>query len=512
VRRFGYLLWPVAFAFGLASEWIGQPELLLLDAAAGFALLFLGLLARSRRSDRRVGFIMASAGFAWFLGTVWTPAVFLHRGPLAQLMLSYPSGKLTSRLERVAVGAAYIYAATYSIAANDYATIVFALGLVALSLRRYAVASGPERRARLPPLSASIAYGFVITIDAVARLGGIGHNRAALGAYDLVVLLMAIGLYADLTWGRWTQSAVTGLVVDLGEQTSLGPLRDRLARTLGDPTLVVGYWLPEQGRFVDEAGRPVELSAPGPDRVVTPIDEDGSRVAALVHDAAILADPRLLTAVASATRLALSNARLQAEVRTRLAEVEASRRRIVEAADDQRARLERELREGAERRLTRVSELLADSGPLLAGARSDLEAAQAELQEFARGVHPATLTEGGLGAAVVELGARSPVPVQASVPRARFPPAVEAAAYFVCSESLANAAKYAEASHVHIGIAQTNRRLMVVVADDGVGGADPSSGTGLRGLADRVEALGGRLSVDSPRDRGTRIEAELPCA
>jgi signal transduction histidine kinase len=231
----------------------------------------------------------------------------------------------------------------------------------------------------------------------------------------------------------------------------------------------------------------------------------------LVHDLAVLDDPALLSAAGSAARLAVANARLQAEVGTRVGEVEASRRRIVEASDEQRGRLERELREGAERRLTRVAELLADSGEPLADVRAGLDAARAELREFARGIHPATLTERGLGASVRELAGRSPITVEVAVPPARFPPAIEAAAYFVCAESLTNVAKHAEASQVRIGITQENGRLTVVVADDGTGGADPSRSSGLRGLSDRVEALGGRLAVDSPPGGGTRVMAELPC-
>jgi hypothetical protein len=212
---------------------------------------------------------------------------------------------------------------------------------------------------------------------------------------------------------------VTGLVVDLGEPAKGGVLRDRLARALGDPTLVVGYWLPGQDCFVDEAGRPVALSAAGAGRAVTPVEEDGRRIAVLVHDLAVLDDPALLAAAGSAARLAVANARLQAEVGARVSEVEASRRRIVEASDEQRSRLERELREGAERRLARVAELLADCASL-AEVRAGLDAARAELREFARGIHPPTLTERGLGASVRELAERSPIPVVVAVPPGRF--------------------------------------------------------------------------------------------
>ena len=284
-------------------------------------------------------------------------------------------------------------------------------------------------------------------------------------------------------------------------------LRDRLARALGDPTLVVGYWLPEQGRYVDEAGRPVELPAAEEERALTPIEEDGRRVAVLVHDPALLEDPGLLSPVASATRLAVSNARLQAEVLERVAQVEASRRRIVVAADEERGRLERELRSGTQQRLARVAELVVDIDPEL---ERQLEAAQAELDAFALGVQPRTLTEDGLAAALRELAERSSVPVVVAAPDRRFPSAVEAAAYFTCSEALANVAKHARASHASIRVAAEDGLLTVEVIDDGIGGAEPSVGSGLHGLADRVEALGGQLVVESPRGIGTRLVARLP--
>jgi signal transduction histidine kinase len=333
-----------------------------------------------------------------------------------------------------------------------------------------------------------------------------------LWAYEVVIGLVAVWLFADLLWGRWTQAAITGLVVDLGELGDAGTLRDRLARALGDPSLVVGYWLPGEGRYVDEAGRPVQLPSAGAERAVTPIAQDGEPVAALVHDASVLGDPRLVGDVAAAARLAVANVRLQAEVRSRVAEVAASRRRIVQAADSQRRRLERRLREGAEQRLGRVAELLADAGPPLAEVAVGLEAARAELREFARGVHPAALVEGGLVAAVTELAERSPVPIQVTAPSGRLPAAVEAAAYFLCSEALTNTAKYARASRASVRLETRDGVLAVEVGDDGVGGADPAGGSGLRGLADRVEALGGRLGIDSPPGGGTRLTAELPLA
>ena len=228
-----------------------------------------------------------------------------------------------------------------------------------------------------------------------------------------------------------------------------------------------------------------------------------------MHDTAVLDDPDLVKAVAAAVGVAVANARLQAEVRARVSEVEGSRRRIVEAGDAERGHLERELREGAQRRLARVAEL-ADRGPRTADLQRELQAASAALTEFGRGVHPRTLTETGLAAALAELSEYSPVPVQLRVPEERLAPAVEAAVYYVCSEALTNVARHAKASRVGVRVERRAGLVVVEVQDDGVGGADPVRGSGLRGLADRVEALQGRLRVKSPPGRGTHVLAEIP--
>jgi hypothetical protein len=515
MRRLRLALWPAGLLLGIAAEWgawTDDPGGAAVDLAVGLLLIGLGLVAWQRRGSSAVGPLMAASGFAWFLGNFAAWALYLHRGPLVHLVVSYPSGRLRSRLQWVVVAAGYVCAVVSPLARNDAVTILLALAVCATALRRFLVASGPERRARAAALGAAAMVAVALTLGAAAGLAGVDADREVLWAYEVVIGLAAVWLFADLLWGRWTQAAITGLVVDLGELGDAGTLRDRLARALGDPSLVVGYWLPGEGRYVDEAGRPVELPIAGGERAVTAIEQDGEPVAALVHDASVLGDPGLVADVAAAARLAVANVRLQAEVRSRVGEVAASRRRIVQAADTQRRGLERRLRRGAEQRLGRVAELIAGWGPPLAEVAVGLEAARGELREFARGVHPAALVEGGLAAAVTELAERSPVPIQVTVPSGRLPAAVEAAAYFVCSEALANIAKYAQASQASVRLETGDGVLAVEVSDDGVGGADPAGGSGLRGLVDRVEALGGRLRLDSPPGRGTHLTAELPLA
>jgi signal transduction histidine kinase len=287
---------------------------------------------------------------------------------------------------------------------------------------------------------------------------------------------------------------------------------------VGDPSLEIAYRVDQE--WVDEAGQQVQLPVEeeGGGRVVTVVEDASVPLAALVHDPAALRDETLTRSVAAAVRLALANVRLQTEVAARVREVAASRRRLVEAGDEQRRRLREQLRGGAEQTLAEVSRELAglaagrggETAAALSELVDELDAARADLARFAQGVHPKALTEHGLSAALAELADQAAVPIAVDVPSRRFPAPQEAAVFFVCSEALANVAKHAEASGVSIDVAEAGLRLVVWVADDGRGGADPARGSGLRGMADRVEALGGTLSVHSPLGAGTRLEAELP--
>jgi signal transduction histidine kinase len=505
-------LWPAALAFGIAAELIGRPPLPGLDAATGFTLIALGLLARQTRPRYVSGLLMAVAGFVWFLGSIASWAVFLHRAPLAQLIVTYPAKRLWphSRLERLGIVGAYAYALVYPIAANAEATIAFAVAVLALAGWRCLERGGPERRARIAALAVTAPFALVVIVGAAMRLAGATTGTTLLVAYELVVMLIAVGLFANMRWGEWAQATLTALVVDLGDPLTAGTLQDRLARTLADPTLTIGYWLAERNEYVDESGRPLVLPSRDEQRVVTPIADDGTPLAALIHHSGTLDDPELLSGITAAARLALTNARLQADVRASVEEVKASRRRLVETADEQRRLLERELREATEQQLARVAELIGDDEPQLADVKAGLDAARSELHELALGIHPATLSSAGLSAALSELAARSPVPVKLTVPAGRWPPAVEAAAYFICSEALANVAKHAQATHVRVRITKTETELRIEVADDGVGGASPAGGSGLRGLQDRAEALGGHLAVSSSPGHGTRLTTQIP--
>jgi signal transduction histidine kinase len=233
----------------------------------------------------------------------------------------------------------------------------------------------------------------------------------------------------------------------------------------------------------------------------------------------VLSDQALLDAVAAAAQLESANARLRAEVRAQIAELAASRRRILEAGDRARQRLERHLHDGAERRLAELQETLyrcrlgatgQQTRDKISRGEDQVTQAVEELRQLAQGLHPRALSEHGLAGALARLADGSPVPVEISVASTRLPSHVEAAAYFVGSEGLANVAKYAAASRAAISVAPGAGTIVIVVSDDGVGGADPRTGSGLTGLADRVEALGGTFRVESTPGCGTRLAAEIP--
>jgi signal transduction histidine kinase len=298
-------------------------------------------------------------------------------------------------------------------------------------------------------------------------------------------------------------------------------LRDALARALRDPSVELVYWLEEFDCYADLDGRPVE-PAVGEGRAATPIDREGARVALLTHDDSLRDEPGLLAAVTAAAGIALENARLQAELRARLDELRGSRARILDAGQKERQRLERNLHDGAQQRLVALSLELgrlegatAESPGLatrLAEARSEIAASLEELRDIARGLHPAIVSGHGLEVALEQLAARGPLPVELAVAvEGRLPEAVEMAAYYLVSEALANAGKHAAASTVSVEVRRLGGELVVEVVDDGVGGADTTRGSGLRGLADRIETVGGRLRVWSPAGGGTRLRAEIPC-
>jgi len=520
VRAFRLWLWPAGAAFGIAAEWVyfGWDDVAgwLPDLATGWTLIACGLVGWARRPESRSGPLLAATGFAWFAANLLgEQALYLHRGPLIHLTLSYPYGRLGSRLDRLAVAAAYAAALVPAVWSSEIATFALCVLFVLTAGLGYLRALGHERRTRRVAFGATAFVSAVLAGSVAARLAvpTAELKDATLLVYEAALCTVAVALLAGLVVQPWKRTKVTDLVVDLG-QTGSGTLRDALADALGDPTLQIGYWL-GQG-YVDSAGGPLVLPAPESGRGVTRVDREGEAIAVLVHDAAVLDDPGLSGALARAARLAAANARLQAEVQVQVHELGESRRRLVHAGDEERRRLERRLHATVERRLAGLGAALEHAQPGATGAaplrrvQEQLDLALDELRDLAAGLHPGGVEHGGLPTALAALVERSPVPLDLHVADIRMDVETERAIWFVCSEALANVIKHASASSATISVRERAGGLLVEVGDDGVGGADLGAGSGLAGLADRVEALGGTLAIESPIGGGTRLSAELP--
>jgi signal transduction histidine kinase len=518
-----------------------------------------GLLAWRRRPESLVGPLMVATGYLFYarlllsrLDSAFVQTFAIVFGNLwlisfGALLLTFPGGRrwMRSRAWSV-VGVCVLVEAGFTalwlmfvpapgnllfVSANagvadelnrtiSIIRFVAAIGLAVVLARRWRVATAPARRASAPAAAGALTLlflGGLVLEDAFHRAQSPFLVWPTLIGLLLVPVVFLIGV-----WRAWVARAAIGeLLVDLGSLDGRS-LQTVLAKALHDPTLMLAYWLPEYGSYADSDGQPLELPAATSTRLVDTVEQDGERVAAIVYDASLADERKLLEAVIAAAGIALKNERLAAELRARVGELRASRARIVGAGDEERRRLERNLHDGAQQRLVALGMQLrllesrirtdpAAAEALVATAASELAISVDELRELARGIHPAVLDH-GLTVALESLAARSTVSTAVSVDLLeRLPEVVEVAAYFVASEALANVAKYAEATSVTITVSRTARDALVEVADNGVGGADDAGGSGLRGLADRVEALGGQLRITSPLGSGTTISAVIPC-
>ncbi len=553
---------PIAAIAGLLVTWwalsvgVGKPRAAV-DLAVSWSFVGAGILALERASLRRSGALMLAVAATWFLydlqhsesELLWTVGwVFadVYAAVLVQLIVSFPEGRIWSPSARVLVVATY--AATVGCAflsalfepdrrnlllltpdegradaigqVSATAGVVIVVALIALVIARLVRLRGLARRASAPLLLGALGAASFAVVSLAASALGDDEFRDRIESVDrFVTILIPLGFVAGLVRSHLRRSSASSLVVQLREPSG-ETLRGRLARTLGDPTLDVAYWSPDAGGYVDEQGFPVDV-AETTERAVTQVVAGDTPVAALLHDRALLEEPELVESVRATAALVLENERLAAEIRAQLAEVEASRTRILTATDEERRRLERDLHDGAQQRLVALSLKLAlaqigaepAAAAALAGAQDDLESALAELREFARGVHPSILREDGLDAAVQTLARHAPIPVSVSAgTEGRLPDRVELAAYFFVSEALTNIAKHARASSASVSTVAHDGALTVTVADDGVGGAAFANGSGLAGLVDRLAALDGELEIESVPGLGTTLTARIPCA
>jgi signal transduction histidine kinase len=570
------LLWAIAlagcaaaassFALALTSdavrEELGEPlAIAVLVNWITLSYVLCGLLAWRRRPASRFGQLMIVAGFANFLSTLsWTspglsftlgqaldlvpPVLFLH------VCLAFPTGRVQRGFERRLISAAYATAIGLQLvrmAFGDFgagnllaiasepdvalaamrvqflAVSAFCLcGIGVLAARRRR--GGRPLRRSLALLVDSFALGLVMiaVLFTFAVFSGPAVRElrwAALATLGIAPVAFLFGLLHE----RLARSALGALVVEIRSDPTPASLRDALARALRDPSLTLAYWLPQFRSWADLDGRSLALPAEGSGRSTTLIERNGAQVAALLHDPALADEPELLAAVAAAAEIALENGRLHVELKARLEELRGSRLRVLDAGQKERKRLERNLHDGAQQRLVALSLELSlleaqladddDARARIGQARSEIAASLAELREVAHGIHPAVVSGHGLAVALEQLAARAAVPISLTVDLdGRLPEALEVAAYYLVAESLANVGKYAQASAATVKVDRCHGRLVVEVVDDGIGGADTERGSGLRGLADRVEALEGRLQVWSPGGGGTRVRAEIPCA
>lgn len=515
-----------------------------------------GLMAWRRRPDSRIGPLMITAGLITSLNfTVWSPVPALYTiGAAVQFLppalflfvfLAFPSGRVESSVERWIVAAAFVAAlltlprmllgeggSRNLLAIADEPAIVTSLRQDQLILVSGLLLAGTwllirHRRHRhlgnrlgLLVAAYSVGLGMIALLYLVQlfSLSGIAEVTRLL-TFGVIGLTAILFLVAPLQ-ARLGKAAVGDLVVALGVNPSPSELQAAVAETLRDETIKIAYWLPEFESYADVEGKPVDVEAE-PGRSATPVERDGVSVAVLIHDAALDNEPELLSSVAAAIGMTIQNAQLQVELRARLEELRGSRSRILDAEQRERRRLERDLHDGAQQRLVALSLELGelstrvDDEELLErieAARREVTASLAELRDVARGIHPASVSDHGLGVALESVATRSPVPVQIiGAPQDRLPEPVELAAFYIVCEALTNVARHAQAASAVVILERLYSMLVIEVIDDGVGGAAADVGTGLRGLADRVEALGGRIKVWSPAGEGTRIRAELPC-
>jgi signal transduction histidine kinase len=529
----------------------------------GWIYLLAGVLVRRRRTQDVTGLLLLIAGVLWFLqflylspvGWLFVVGIALgerHLVPVAHALLALPDGRLTTMARRLVV-AVYATAIGLSVAVpfvleractrrpcpsplpvlsapvwfqdvvlliDQFGTALLALLVGGVVIARLVRSDGPTRRAITPVLLAGV---LLVPVYASRQLGFL-QEPVGIWLYLAANAAVPIAVLGGLAWARLHRVAVADLILELDPDTDGDRLQDALARCVGDPSLRLLFPLDasdDRDAYLDVAGQPVR-STDGHGRASTTVTLDGHTIAVVEHDRALLDEPELLDATVAASRLALHNAKLTAQVRAQLDELHRSRRRLVLAVDEERRRLERDLHDGVQQQLLAVAlelgrlrrqALDAQAGALarpLARAGHDLEHAIDELRRFARGIHPQVLTDRGVPAALEALAQRAPLPVEVDADLGRLPPALESTLYLVAAEALTNTIRHGAANHLRIHARCQHGRVMLEIADDGRGGARTDAGSGLQGLGDRVAALGGTLTLDSTRGNGTRLHIDVP--
>lgn len=559
-------------ALGLVVEDIGmgwlQPAWIpIADIGIGWLMIGCGLMGAWARPGQPAGGRLVLAGFLWFVGTAMGSESPMQRTigfafggyydlVLAWLALSFPGRSPVGRPGRAVLGVMAVLflgqtVARLILSAPDaigvtladpeqaltvvlWLDVIRAASVVAagvLMAIRLARSPSAELRFVAPVLAAgaiaAVAGGYSASY-ALQTLGLIqepsGDVVALAWAFNLARAAVPLAILAGVLRVRAARAAIVGAVTDLGDAPTIAALRDSLATALGDPTIEIFTWDPAGKTYLDGSGAAIGPDDVGaldatPSLAVVRVDGgDSDPLALIVADRSLTDDPALMDAGVALTRLVIRHEAQSNRIRHQLDEVRASRVRIVEAADVERRRIERDLHDGLQQRMVALAMQLraAETDPAARAEALRLGSAEVlglldDVRELARGIHPAVLSEAGLGAAIRAAADRSPVPADVDLSLSgRGSPAAQATAYYVVSESLANVAKHASrASGVWVRASDGDGTLHVEVEDDGPGGAD-ATGHGLAGLADRVTALDGRFLVEGLLAGGTRITAELP--
>ena len=542
----------------------GPAWVLSLFTVAGLVYAAAGLVAWWRRPSNPLGMIMMAGGLSWLAAAMVNtgPAVLADAGlvlaklPLAvvvHILLAFPSGRLQTATARWTTAAGYAAAVVLQVPLYLYApqaspggalAVTSSPGLVsagtwvqnsagiavmavtALILASRAWHAAPAQRRVLLPLD---LYGIAallltpLTPDVIRPLTGMSPDVGA--AMQVIVLgLVPVAFAAGMLLGGFARtSEIQELGAWLGaDAAGRPPLQSALARALGDDSVQLAYWVPDRQAYADANGRAVRLPGAGAGRAAVDISLDGRPIGAVSYDSTLIGNPGLVVTAGRVVAIAMDRQRLIVQLLASQQALRESRARLVNAADRERRRIARNLHDGLQTKLVLLA-LEAQQLAVQPGAdqqvsaaatalRKRIDSAAAELRELVHAVMPAPLIERGLGAAAEDLADRMPVPTRLDIGvDGTLPDAVSATAYFVVAEGLANAVKHARASALDVRIARHDDTLLVEVRDDGVGGAAPGTGMGLRSLADRVDVLGGSLRVHSKAGEGTQLLAELPC-
>ncbi|WP_456844680.1 sensor histidine kinase [Cellulomonas sp. P5_C6] len=500
-------------AAGLAPFWEDwdQPLPAALDLLVGVA--FLVLAGAARRPAPGASWLSVAVALTWWCGTVAPAATFWHRTVLGQLLLTFPLAWVASRRVQVAVVIGYGAVLVPVVWETPVVAFGLAAALLAVVVLEVHGATGRSRQLRTSALRATVLFSGAIMLGAAAH-AALGPPAALplLVTYDTALVTVAVVLALGLR--RRDVAAVSDLMVELGARPDRD-LASGLGRLLGDPGLVVGYWDADARAYARPDGSAVDVA--GSRRSATYVATGDRPFLVLLHAPGVFDDPGLLDVVTQAATLTTENARLRTDAERSLEDVAASRRRLVLAESEELHRLGALLDEAVIVPLADVDTEIAlravglpePTRDVLSDVRARIGHATTRLRRASGGLQPVELQD-GLASGLRAIAERSTLPVELRVAGVDVSPAVGQALYYVCAEAVNNAMRHSGATSVRIDVEHHDGDVRMLVADDGRGGAVAVRGHGIAGLADRVEALGGTLRMESPTDGGTRVSVEVP--